>query len=153
MSDFKEYVCGFLFFKEVNGNYSHAIATQDYTVPDRVLLILKDRPVWQAGKYNGIGGKVEKDEKPFEAMVRECYEESGLTINDWRFYLTMLGPNYRIHFYKAFYHTLPLWEQKTSESLSSFPIHQLPENLINSNRYLIPMALEQDMVNATVTTE
>lgn len=156
MSDFKEYVCGFLFFNEVRIPASEALSGPEPVMNhkfDKVLLILKDRPLWQAGKYNGIGGKVEKDEKPFDAMVRECYEECGLTIEDWKFYLTMNGPGYRIHFYKSFHQKIEQWQKKTSESLAAFPVRQLPENLINSNRYLIPMALEKDMVYATVTTE
>jgi ADP-ribose pyrophosphatase YjhB (NUDIX family) len=32
------------------------------------------------GKWNGLGGKFEKDESPLEAAVREFYEESGLKI-------------------------------------------------------------------------
>lgn len=44
-----------------------------------VLLIRKQRPEWQAGKLNGIGGKIEKDETPHNAMVRECQEETGLS--------------------------------------------------------------------------
>lgn len=46
----------------------------------RVLLIEKRRPAWQAGLMNGIGGKVEPNETPQEAMVRECQEEAGLNV-------------------------------------------------------------------------
>ena len=35
-----------------------------------VLLILKNKPQWQKGLYNGIGGKIEEGELPIEAMVR-----------------------------------------------------------------------------------
>lgn len=55
-----------------------------------VLLIEKKRPAWQAGKLNGIGGKVEPGESPLAAMVREAREETGLEITDWRHYATML---------------------------------------------------------------
>lgn len=45
-----------------------------------VLLILKNRPAFQAGKWNGVGGKIEASETAHQAMVREFREETGL---DW----------------------------------------------------------------------
>ena len=63
----------------------------DYTLgfatsPDgqHVMLIEKNRPSWQAGHLNGIGGHVEPGETPHQAMVRECREESGLDIAQWK---------------------------------------------------------------------
>ena len=34
-------------------------------------LIKKLKPKWQSGLYNGIGGKIEHDESPYEALARE----------------------------------------------------------------------------------
>lgn len=48
-----------------------------------VLLVRKNRPNWQVGKLNGIGGKVEEGETPYEAVVRECEEECGLLLYNW----------------------------------------------------------------------
>lgn len=48
-----------------------------------VLLILKNRPAVQVGKLNGIGGKIEENETPLEAMIRETKEESNLDILNW----------------------------------------------------------------------
>lgn len=50
----------------------------------RVALITKARPLWQAGKLNGIGGKVEKGEPVLTAMRREFNEETGLMIGRFR---------------------------------------------------------------------
>lgn len=63
------YVCGFAF-------------SPDET---EVAVILKNRPTFLAGKYNGIGGKVESDEGIYEAMVREFKEEAGVPTeeDDW----------------------------------------------------------------------
>jgi 8-oxo-dGTP diphosphatase len=47
---------------------------------DRVVLIKKTKPDWQAGKLNGIGGKIEDNESSVEAMVREFAEETGLHV-------------------------------------------------------------------------
>lgn len=35
-------------------------------------------------KWIGIGGKFEKDESPDECLLREAYEETGLTLTSWR---------------------------------------------------------------------
>jgi len=36
-------------------------------------------------KWIGLGGKFEKDESPEECLLREIYEESGLTLTSWRY--------------------------------------------------------------------
>ncbi len=69
----KHYVAGFLF------DYDHS----------NVLLVYKKRPPWQVGKYNGIGGKVDKGENHYHAMVREFQEETGLYFNAWKPLVTM----------------------------------------------------------------
>lgn len=45
---------------------------------DNVLLLSKQRPDWQRGKFNGPGGKVNPGEGITKAMVREFEEETGL---------------------------------------------------------------------------
>src|SRR3990167_7537739 len=43
----------------------------------RVLLIKKNKPEWQAGLLNGVGGKAEpQDRRARETMRRECMEEA-----------------------------------------------------------------------------
>ena len=46
----------------------------------RVLLIKKNRPKHQVGKWNGVGGKIEEGENPLQAMTREIKEETNLDI-------------------------------------------------------------------------
>jgi len=67
----------------------------------KVCLIRKNRPDWQAGKLNGIGGKIEKGELAFEAMVREFYEETGVltNISMWKHFLTLRFPNAIVEFF------------------------------------------------------
>jgi 8-oxo-dGTP pyrophosphatase MutT (NUDIX family) len=45
---------------------------------DDVLLIHKDKPAWQKGRLNLVGGKVEENESPLQCAVRELKEEAGL---------------------------------------------------------------------------
>ena len=36
-------------------------------------------------KWIGVGGHFEQDESPEECLLREVKEETGLTLNSWRF--------------------------------------------------------------------
>lgn len=45
---------------------------------DKVLLVKKDRPKWQRGRFNLVGGKIEEGETPEQAALRELEEEAGL---------------------------------------------------------------------------
>jgi 8-oxo-dGTP diphosphatase len=63
--------------------YTPILATLGFVMsPDgqRVLLVHRNRRVEDAhaGKYNGLGGKVERDEDVVDCMRREIREESGL---------------------------------------------------------------------------
>lgn len=75
--------------------------------PDKasVLLIHKKRPVWQAGKWNGIGGHVEKGESAETAMCREFREETGANTqrDEWYRAFTLRCPRkYVLHVYRSF---------------------------------------------------
>lgn len=80
------YVVGFLF------DWQH----------ERVVLIQKKKPEWQAGKLNGVGGKIEEPESPLEAMIREFHEEAALRIEDWRIFCTFREKTYTLYCYYAF---------------------------------------------------
>lgn len=65
-------------FERAHTGYVLVIAT----CPDsgKVLLVTKRRPTWQAGRLNYPGGKIETDETPLEAAVREMSEETGVVL-------------------------------------------------------------------------
>ena len=64
-------------------------------------LIQKKRPAWQAGKLNGIGGKVETTEDSTSAMVREFREETGVDTpaKAWQFRGRMFRENGSVFVY------------------------------------------------------
>lgn len=68
-----------------------------------VTLIKKNRPEWQAGKYNGVGGKVEAGEAVQDAMVREFYEETGVKTKwkDWTEFALLSGDYGAVYIFKA----------------------------------------------------
>lgn len=79
----QEYVLGFVFNKDLK----------------RVLLIRKQKPEWQKGKLNGIGGKIELNETPFAAMSREMKEEADLDIptDKWTQYCILNGNGWMVY--------------------------------------------------------
>src|SRR5690349_5636557 len=50
---------------------------------DDILLAMKKRG-FGAGKWNGVGGKLEPGESIEEALVRESIEEVGVTPKSWQ---------------------------------------------------------------------
>lgn len=61
-------------------NYVVAFLFNEKT--DKVWLIEKQKPAWQKGCLNGIGGKIEEGEAPLTACARELNEEAGITIDE-----------------------------------------------------------------------
>lgn len=87
----KRYVLGFIFDSYKVGDKQERFVS--------VLLERKQRPAWQAGKLNGVGGKIELGESPFEAMHRECKEETTLDIRDWVEYGEIVGPDFSVRLF------------------------------------------------------
>lgn len=118
-----------------------------------VALVLKAKPDWQKGKYNGVGGSVEPGETPHEAMVREFREETGIETasRDWSLFAVDEGPDHRCYFYRG------LWPHGLSEAeckLTSLPdepvrwwnAEQLPLNIIPNLALLVPAAMLADQL-------
>lgn len=82
----KSMVCGFM-FDELG----------------QVLLLKKVKPAWQAGRLNGVGGKIEEGETPVQAMVREFEEETTIKTqpDDWKIKVHLKGPDYEVFFFAA----------------------------------------------------
>ena len=120
----QEYVAGFLFDD------------------DQVVLVKKNRPPWQAGKYNGVGGKVEPGEAPYDAMVREFEEEAGVRVESWKHFITLKGTQSTIYCYTAF-DADAVYNSRTMEEE---PIHAIETWSINGMvtvpnvQWLVPLA-------------
>ncbi len=122
-----EYVLGFLF----SSNGSH------------VALIQKNHPEWQAGKWNGIGGKMkESDLSKQAAMIREFKEEAGLSIKSWVFCLILHAAGHQVYIFRAFDDRVAKVTTKEEETVRLFPMGYLPELMVLNSRWMIPLLLD-----------
>lgn len=121
------YVCGFIFD------------------PPYVLLIRKERPEWQKGYLNGVGGHIEAGETPRGAMVREFKEETSIVTqpDDWRHFCTLSDCGREIFFFSATIsrESFVTARSMTDEYVEVIHIDRLPCDVIPNLRWLIPMAL------------
>lgn len=93
---------------------------------DYVLLIRKNRPEWQAGRLNGIGGRVEEGETPYEAMVRECSEECGLGLYNWLQLGTVTNnTNYTLYYFIAETSNIIAAKSMTDEEVEIYHLDHL----------------------------
>jgi 8-oxo-dGTP diphosphatase len=111
-----------------------------------VALIRKKRPKWQAGMLNGIGGKIELMEKPHDAMVREFREETGVTCEEWREFIQVVGSGWSMHCFTTravpdFY----LLQTTTDEEVVLVDATNLPDDVLFNLRWMIPMAQDYDL--------
>lgn len=127
-----EYVAGFMFSED----------------KEKVALILKNRPLWQRGKKNGIGGHVEPNESGYEAMVREFEEETGVKHEDWTCFCELTGPWGVVRFYKATGYLYAL-SNMTDECICLCEVRHLT-NIVPNLRWLIPLALSDHNEFASV---
>lgn len=140
----REFVLGFMFNKSL----------------DKVALIKKNRPEWQSGLYNGIGGKIEcistvssisSDilEDPVDAMVREFKEETGYHCprDKWK-PVCILGRDklFKVYIYKSIGNIEEL-TSLTDEKVDLFDINNIPNNTIGNLKWLIQMALTDQVYN------
>ena len=137
------YVCGYMFS------------------PDKslVALIWKNRPDWQKGKLNGIGGKIEPEDviknrfnAALQAMQRKFFEETGVKTspNDWELFVTVGShpntPNEfkqdEVYYFRSFSANIYSIRRTTDEVPFVIPVKDVvlyPQ--VNHNQWLLPMAL------------
>jgi len=129
----KFYVMGFVFNK----------------AKDRVLLIRKNKPEWQAGHWNGVGGKInvigmenEVDASPLAAIRREVEEETGMVGLNWEHCITFTCPGGTVFVFKAVSSTEEImYEQLETEQLEVWRLDSLPKKLMNNLKWIIPVCL------------
>ncbi len=115
-----------------------------------LLLILKAKPDWQKGRWNGIGGSIEDGETPLQAMNREWNEEvrhvdlpSGTPPHvNWTPFVVLQSAtrNSIVYYFRGNTEISTLNSSSEDEPIRSFSLKQLPKNLIFDCKWLIAMA-------------
>ncbi len=128
-----------------------AFTQSDKSTSPKVLLVEKNRPEWQKGRLNGIGGKIEGNETPQQAMTREAFEETALTI-DWIYRGILKGTNldgrlFECHLFYSYSNAVFDYRQKEDETLSLYDTESLERlNIVDSLNFLIPFGLSKDRI-------
>lgn len=129
------YVCGFAY----NG--------------DDVLLIRKNRPDWQEGKLNGIGGHVDS-ESASDAMIREFHEEAGVLLDLDQLTLCVRlmveEPKAIVTFFRLELTDKQCFKIKSMTDervqwIHVFNLYNTPYSIIPNLRWLIPLCRDVDV--------
>ena len=123
----KTMTCGFMF----NEDYSE------------VLLINKNRPDWQNGKMNGIGGKIESDESPHECMIREFEEETGISDTTWIRLCELWNKDWMVYFFWTV-GDIHSAKATTDEVPQVVQTNNLPDNVIENLHWLVHLAMDRN---------
>ena len=125
--EYTEYVCGFLFSND----------------EEHVAVIEKKKPDWQAGFHNGIGGKIERGEDAYQAMIREFDEEAGIYTEHWNQFATVSGRGWKVTFFRAKSNDVFHCRSLTEETVKVVRVADIVTMKVIPNlKWLIPMALD-----------
>ncbi len=128
----KEYVNGFMYCEDES----------------KVVLIKKEKPEWQRGLLNGVGGKIELGESPKQAIVREFEEETGVKTSEseWKLF-AIIGreSQFKVYFFVAI--TDKMFKAKTveKEEVGIYDVSKLPINIIPNLQWLVPLSLDKEV--------
>lgn len=122
---------------------------------NEILLAMKKRGFGE-GKYNGVGGKIERDETPEQAMIRETEEEINVTpIKYEKVGLIEFDEFYKENKQNLVFHLYMVYEWNgipiESEEMKPkwFDINNIPyEKMFPDDKYWLPLILEGKKVKA-----
>lgn len=117
---------------------------------DRVLMIHKRTgPECVIGKWNGLGGKIDRHETPAVAMAREFEEECGLRTlaHRWHQFAVLHADDYDLWFFFTYGVSLDLADTKEHEPVYAWKIGDLlaRSDVMPNMRWMIPFLLDDDM--------
>jgi len=110
----------------------------------KVVLIRKQKPEWQQGLLNGVGGKVGDTipgETAEQAIHREFKEEAGVDGLTWQKFMHLETPRSDITFFRTVGNVYRAQTQ-TEEDIGVFDIHEVMDrcDTIPNIRWCIQMA-------------
>ena len=126
---------------------------------DQILLAMKKRG-FGAGKWNGVGGKADPNENEYQAAIRECQEEIGVTpinpklVGKIKFYeKSDPGFGHHIHIFVA-----SQWRGDPTETEEMrpqwFAINAIPyETMWVDDKLWLPLVLDGKLFEAEITLD
>ncbi|WP_024869538.1 NUDIX hydrolase [Pseudoxanthomonas suwonensis] len=137
--------------------YTPIVATLGYVLsPDRSKVLMVHRNArpddHQLGKYNGLGGKIERDEDVVACMRREIREEAGIECTAMRLRGTISWPGFGKHGedWLGFVFLIDAFEGEPFQSnaegeLEWVGIARIPElPLWDGDRHFLPLVFDAD---------
>jgi 8-oxo-dGTP diphosphatase len=118
-----KYVVGYLFNRDTN----------------EVCLIQKNRPKWQKGRLNGVGGHIDAGERDIA----------------WRQFLFITGTGYELYCFtaKSEGKNLNNIHSVTDEIIGWYPVESLPQNILPNLKWIVPMANYKFDITGTIIHE
>lgn len=122
-------------------------ATLCFLLRDGKVLLIRKKRGFGAGKYNGVGGRVEEGEGPEEAAVREVWEEVGVRVLELEpagvleFYSGAREPDWVVYVYRS---RRFVGEPRSSEEAEPrwFSVDELPfDDMWADDRVWLPHVL------------
>lgn len=120
-----------------------------------VRLIRKNRPKWQEGKLNGVGGHIEEGEDPISAMVREFKEETGAETqpSDWREFALLIGDYFQLHCFVCFDSKIfcQMVQATDEELVTIVPKFFFNDKCVSNLPWLLYLCLDEDAARIVTT--
>ena len=122
---------------------------------NKILLAMKKRGFGE-GKYNGVGGKIERGETPDDAMIRETQEEIAVTPIEYeKVGIIEFDEFYKGQKEKVMFHLYVAseWQGEPTESDEMkpewFDIQNIPyDRMFPDDKYWLPLILEGRKIKA-----
>ncbi len=111
---------------------------------DKILLHYKKRG-HGAGKWNGVGGKIEPGETPEMCAHREAMEEMGVDIKNVELagkikFHDVMGEDWLVYVFRAEIHGTPAESEESYPQW--FPVTEIPyEDMWEDDRYWLPLVI------------
>lgn len=139
----QKYVLGFM--TDGNGN---------------IAFIIKNKPEWQKGFKNGIGGKIEEGETSLEAMIREFQEETSVltTKGEWANYAKMTNSKFEIDVFlgiideERFDQIMTNTDEVVVKHSINYTL-DFPEEFIDNIPWLLMMIMDQAALRGPIVVQ
>ena len=118
----------------------------------KLAFVRKNRPAWQAGRLNAIGGKVEEDETIEAAMRREFREEAGLDLAEecWELCVRLGNEAFEVAFFRTFTDRLDELASITDEEILIRPSLPVDADVLPNLHWLIGLCLDDLQFPVTI---